>query len=223
MKILKVNDVTYGKNHTDMINKALGANIPFTANAGIEMSEFGAPNVLAWFVYMDGSMHGYPNGWLWRNYLSPDKTTIREYNVGTSKQEIRNKQLERGFYPYRLAFRLDPYENGDKHCCKFVGAFALSGFIEDDLSAIKYTKLFDSFTIGAKGEYGSILNGKTDFIKIVKRYNTPIENLGLSDKVLSLLKRARFKYVYELLEVGLSDGDAALEIRQKLLEFFREK
>lgn len=223
LRTLKLNEVTYGKSHADMINVAIGTSYRGYQSSGVDMRDFGVPDVHAWFVYMDGSVHGYEDGWRWRNYLSPDGNTILECLDSNDKQKLIGKQNKDGYHPYRLCFQIDPYENGGRYCCKFVGAFALTSFLSKDLTKMKYVKVADSFTIGSKGESGGYLDDKTDFIPKIAGYHTPIEELGFSRLVLRILKNGHISYAGELLELGIEvDGELANEIRQKIYHCFGE-
>jgi len=221
LKILNLGDVTYGLNHADMINKAIGTNYDAWFKSVVDLDQFGVQGVVAWFVFMDGSEHGYEEGWRWKNYIFDDKNEIHEYNVSTIKTTIIKKRNEDGYYPFRLCFQIDPYNTGNRYCCKFVGAFRLTSFLKEDLTAIKYTKVIDSFTLGSKGEKGFYLNSKDDFLKKNSSYFIPLEKLGFSDRVYQLLKRGNISYAGELLELGFCiNGEIADEIRHKIFKCF---
>lgn len=224
MRVFNAGDVTYGKSHVDMINKAIGTNYFAWQKATVDLEQFGVPDVIAWFVFMDGSEHGYEEGWRWKNYLSENGEEICEYNVSPSKMAVIAKRNEDGYYPYRLCFRLDPYENGNRHCCRFVGAFTFEKFIKEDLTAIKYKKIADEFRIGSKGESGCHLSSKADFIQKESHHLQSIGELGFSDRVYRLLKNGGIIYAGELLELGLGiTGEIAEEIQQKLYQYFCDK
>ncbi len=223
MKILNTGDVTYGNSHADMINKAIGTSYDGWQKSSVDLAQFGADGVIAWFIFMDGSEHGYENGWRWKNFLSDNGDVIREYNVSPSKTAVIMKRNEEGYLPFRLCFRLDPYEIGSRHCCKFMGAFVLDSFIKEDLTAIKYIKVSDSFNLGSKGESGNYIDGKNIFLKKGGRLLKPLSELGLSDRVYRLLKSGGISFAWELLSLGMeTSGEIADEIRQKLYEVFRE-
>ena len=220
MKIFNVGDIFRGKSHGDMINETLGTNyadkIIFSH---VDLGQFSAYGVRAWFVFMDGTPHGYGDGWFWENRLSFDGKTINEINVSRDKDALKKYQQLNGFTPFKLAFQKDPYESGNPHCCKFVGAFRLAGFYNKDLTAFKYEKVSDTFHLGDKGEYGDILDDASMFIEKNEKYLTPIENLGFSNIVLTMLQNVGIKYFWELLPIGTkSSGPIYEEIRLKLYE-----
>lgn len=224
MKVLNKGEVTYGKSYADMINKAIGTNYAGWGKSTVNLEQFGAPGVVAWFVYMDGSEHGYEEGWRWRNYLSNDGNEIREHNVSQSKTAIAARRKENGYFPYRLSFRLDPYETCNKYCCKFVGAYKFSCFLKEDLTAIKYIKTADSFRLGSKGESGGYLSGREEFIKDDRKYLKPVSELGFSESTYRLLKNSGISCAGELLELGLcAVGATTDEIWQKLFTHFGQK
>lgn len=78
MRIFKENDVFYGKNYADLINKTIGTSFAGYMKCSVNLEPFGAPGVIAWFVFMDGSEHGYEEGWKWVNKLSLDQNIIDE-------------------------------------------------------------------------------------------------------------------------------------------------
>ena len=223
MKNLKTGDVFYGKNYADMINNAIGTNFHSWMKSGVELDDFGCPGIIAWFVFMDGTEHGYEEGWSWVNKLSMDGQEIDEYNISISKDRLKRRRAQEGYYPYRLAFQLDPYGNGSHHCCRFVGAFRLKSFIREDASAVTYEKVMDCFKLGAKGEVGAYLNTKEDLIPTTGKYTIPLEDLEFSEGVQRLLK-GYIKNAGDLLELGIGfEGPLADEIQKKICELFVEK
>lgn len=223
MRILRAGDVSIGKNYADMINNAIGTNFSGYTKCTVDLACFDVHDVVAWFVYMDGSKHGYPDGWEWTNRLSLDGKTIREYNVSTDKSRLKIKQNEEGYHPYRLCFQLDPNATGKKYWCKFLGAYRFSRFLEDDLNAFEYVKVLDEFKIGSNGDgYNPNLNSKTDFLVNAEQYRTPVETLGFSSDTYRILQIGGIKNAGELLELGIGiSGKIADEIRQKIVQVFR--
>ena len=223
MRILRVGDVIFGKSHADMINKAIGTHFYSYMKSSVELSDFGCPNVIAWFVYMDGSVHGYEDGWRWANRLSLDGNEIDEYNVSDCKEKLKKRRIDDGFNPYRLAFQIDYDETGNRHCCKFVGTFRLKSFIRKDASAVTYEKVLDEFKLLGKGEYGGGYNCKEDLIPKEGKYLTSLLEMGFSEKTYSLLKNS-IKNAGELLELGIGiDGPIANEIQEKICTHFYNK
>ena len=220
MKILRTGDVFYGKSHADMINKAIGTNFSSYMKSTVELSDFGCVGVVAWFVYMDGSIHGYEDGWSWFNKLSLDGLEIYEYNVSDCKDKLKKRRAEDGYNPYKLAFQIDYNETGNRHCCKFVGAFRFKSFIKNDSSAETYEKVLDEFKLLGKGEYGGGCNCRDDFIPKEGKYLTPLIEMGFSPKTYNLLKNS-MKNAGELLELGIGiDGAISDEIQEKLAMHF---
>ena len=221
MKTFRNGNVFYGNSHTDLINKTLGTTFKVTQRCGIDLADFQCDGIIAWFVSMDGSIHGYED-WHWSNRLSLDGLTIYERNMDQPKKKLEIERLKNGYNPFRLAFQLDPYETGNRYCCKFVGAFRLEAFKGNEVPDIEYKKVLDSFTIGGKGEYGSkYINDRNDFFIDDMRYKAKIEKLNFSNNVYTMLKRANVNIVGELLEIGLGFNEASIEIRDKIEEFFK--
>ena len=222
MKTFSIGDVFYGKNHTDLINKTIETRFKVTQRCGIELSDLQCDGVIAWFVFMDGSTHGYED-WHWTNILSRDGMTIYERNMDLPKKKLEIARLENGYRPFRLAFQLDPYDSGNRYCCKFVGAFKLNAFIGQEVPDIEYKKVLDKFTIGSVGEYSSRITEKERFFENDERYKTKIDALNFSDGVYKMLMQAKVYTVGELLEIGLGFNQSSVEIRNKIEEFLKGK
>lgn len=221
MRILKTGDVFRGNNHADMINRAIGTHFSAYMKSSVDLSLFGNDDVIAWFVFMDGTVHGTEENYVWQNILSTDGNCIREYSVGRSQEKVISKRQKEGFLPFRLAFQLDPYCTGDRYCCKFVGAFCFSAFLREDLTAIEYKKASDVFKLGEKGESNKRLDGRELFIPHMPKYDYPIKNMGFSGDVYLLLKEAKYTCAGELLEIGFESGERLIKIIQdKLYEVF---
>lgn len=221
MKIFSVGDVFYGANHTDLINKTLGTKFKGTQRCGIDLSDFQCDGVIAWFVFMDGSVHGYED-WHWSNRLSRDGSIIYEKNMDIPKKKLEIARLENGYHPFRLAFQLDPYETGNRYCCKFVGAFKMDSFVGKEVPDTEYKKVLDNFTIGDRDGYCHQVTDITEFYKDDDRYNASIETLKFSEEVYRMLKNANVHNVGELLNLGLGFAQRSVEIRNKIEEFFKK-
>lgn len=222
MRILRTGETFIGKDYTDMINEAIGTKYRHYERSTVDLAQFGVPNVIAWFVYMDGSKHGDPDGLEWRNILSSDGKIIREHNVSDGKQRLKIRQIEEGYNPYKLCFQLDHNGTGKKNWCKFIGAFRFSRFLEDNLTAFEFVKVMDEFKIGSIGDgYNSLLNSKDDFLVGADLYKVPIEKMEFTESTYRLLQSGGIKNAGDLLELGIGiDGHIADEIRQNILKVF---
>ena len=222
MLTLRLGDKTLQKNYVEMINESIGTNYKKLLRCTVDLEQFGVPKVIAWFVYMDGSVHGYPDGWQWKNTLSSDGNTIIEEHISSIKETLKERQIKEGYNPYRLCFQRDYINNGNEYWCKFVGAFRFSRFLSDGLDKFELVKVLDEFKIGCKGDgYNPRLNSKNDFLVDALSYKVPIEKMLFSDSVYRLLKKGGIETSGDLLELGIGvDGPIATEIRQKLYEFF---
>ena len=96
---LEKNRVYYGHSNADMINRVLGTSWNKYYKCTVDLDRYGAEGVIAWFVFMDGSKHGYEDGWMWKNYLLNGGERIYEYNVSTSDKQLKKVQSEIGFRP----------------------------------------------------------------------------------------------------------------------------
>ena len=220
MKTFSVGDIFYGNSHTDLINKTIGTKFRGIQRCGIDLSDFQCDGIIAWFVFMDGSIHGYED-WHWSNRLSRDGLIIYERNMDQPKKKLEIERLNKGYNPFRLAFQLDPYATGNRHCCKFVGAFKLDAFIGEEVPDIEYKKVSDKFTIGDKGVFCANITDKIKFYENDNRYNAKIEVLNFSDTVYLMLKKASVHTVGELLGIGLGFNQSSIEIRDKIEKFFK--
>ena len=219
MKTFHFGDKFIGNSYADMINHTLGTTFKVYEESGVRLDEFELPGVIAWFVFMDGSTHGFAPDYLWENRLIGN--TITEKLVSKNHAEVIQKDDREGHYPLRLAFELlDCKKNFYE--CRFVGTFALSHFLREDLTAREYARVMDEFILKSKGEFGEILNTKADFIKRMPKYATPIGKMGFPEKVMKLL-RGHISTAGDLLELGLeAPGAISDEIRQKLYEHFKK-
>lgn len=220
MKTFSVGDTFFGRSHADLINTVLGTNFSYTKKSTVELSDFQCDGVLAWFVYMDGSIHGYED-WRWVNRLSLDETKITERYVDSPREKLGIARLQNSYNPFRLAFRLDPHETGNRYCCKFMGAFRLNAFIGENVPDTEYKKVADDFTIGDKGYYNHNVTNKAIFFKNDARYTANIKTLNFSDGVYRMLENAGITMAGELLDMCFGFNQASIELRTKTENFFR--
>lgn len=220
MRKFRCGDNFSGENYPDMINNALGTKYDSYKKASVSLDNFGLPDVIAWFVFMDGSEHGYPDGYTWKNFLCGE--TIWEEADSEDRRKVIASQDKDGYHPFRLAFQLFHPKAGERQC-RFVGAFTLSAFLREDLTKRKYIKISDDFILREPGEVGKILNTKEDFYKNMPKYFTPVKRMGFSPAVLHMLKNSKISTAGELLALGLGvSGPIADEVRQKNYELFKE-
>lgn len=221
MKTLNAGDVFIGRTYAEMINDALGTNFKSLQRSSVELSDFGAAGFIAWFVYMDGSIHGFEGGWRCSNILSSRMGKIEEHNVSADKSILLAKRRENGYFPFRLCFEIDSSGTKNKYWCRFLGAFRLHKFLCKDLTSVQYLKVSDKFTIASKGDrYSSIINTKDDFMKDKSIYDIPISDMGFSDKVFRFLNNGGIMNLGDLLELGVCiKGEIDIEIREKLAKF----
>ena len=214
--------LTYkGTNHANLINNVFGTHFRAFFKASVELSNWGAPGVIAWFVFMDGTRHGFSDGMQWENNLLIEKINEELVNKKEGIPLLYKKRAEEGYLPYRLAFQLDPFGKNDRYTCRFVGVYALTGFYDSSLTTMRYSKISDTFCLGNK-DMGESVNTKEDIISKLDKYFTPIEQLNFSANLNNLFKRSNIQYAGELLEVGgLTNEQYQREIRQKLWECFK--
>lgn len=224
MRTLFCNEITNGVSYTDMINKAIGSSYVGIQRCWVDLDKFGADGVVAWFVFMDGSRHGYPNEWIWENKLSTFGDEIIEHNVKAPPNEtLRRHQSSYGFHPYRLAFQLDPNAVGDNAKCRFVGVFALKKFLNPSLTTMQYVRVMKDFKLGDKGTFGGNINDKCDIYSKMPIYKASVDEMGFSSGMLRMLHSGNVNTVGELLELQLDSSHMLEEIRQKLYEFLKDK
>ncbi len=222
MKYFTVGDVFRGVSHADLINNTLGTRYKSFQQCSLELKDFDAQDVYAWFIFMDGTTHGYEDGWLWKNLLTDNGNIIREVNID-AKNNLYKKRAEFGYRPYRLAFQLDPYETNNRYCCKFVGAFRLSRFLNLEMTQVEYEKIADEIAIDSIGDaYNEIHLTKQDFIKDSSIYKTEIDKLCFFELTLKKLKTWGINTVADLLELPDGNCSIATEIREKLYNFLKD-
>ena len=222
MKRFVVGDIFRGQSHADLINNTLGTRYKSFQACSLELKDFGADNVFAWFIFMNGTIHGHEDGWLWKNLLSENETIIRETNID-NKNRLYKKRAEVGYRPYRLAFQLDPYETNNRYCCKFVGAFRLKRFLNLEMTQVEYEKIADEIVINSiEDSYNELHITKENFIKDSSIYKKKIDNLCFSESTLKKLKTWGIESVADLLE--LPDGKCSIstEIREKRYTFLKD-
>ena len=220
MRTFHCGDIFSGENYPDLINNTLGTKFDSYIKASVPLDNFELPGVIAWFVFMDGSEHGYPDRYTWKNFLGGD--TIVEEASSNDRSEVIAMQDKNGHHPFRLAFQIYPPKSGEWRC-RFVGAFSLSAFLREDLTIRKYIKISDDFKLREPGDIGGILNKKEDFYENMPKYFTPVERMGFSHAILQILRNNKISTAGELLELGLgASGQIADEVRQKNYELFKE-
>ena len=121
MKNFKVGDTWQGDSYADMINKVLGTSYKGYMKATVPLSELG---VVAWFVVMDGTEHGFGDN-IFGDYLSEDGETIFEVFAGKDSKRGSETIIRNGVFPKRHCFQRDPDKTGNKYKCKYVGYFEL--------------------------------------------------------------------------------------------------
>lgn len=225
MKELHYREVFYGSNHANLVNRAIGTKFSEPLRrCWFDLSDFGSTGIIAWFVFMDGSKHGYPDGWWWRNKLSSDGEEIYEYNVSNlmpGKQQVDSFHSQNGYNPYRICFQLDPYQSGNRYCCRFVGLFMLNKLLSSDGTAVGYKKVQDNFILGTMGETSYMFLTDDDLAKRDKRYQLNVARLGFPERTLGILQRGNITTVAELLELGYGNNtDFADEVNDKLFKLF---
>lgn len=221
MKILHAGEITFAQSHAELINKTLGTNYLGYRKSSVDLAQFGNIGIIAWFVHMDGTAHGTADDYIWKNFLSADENTIKEFSVGSTQKKVIRKHQEEGFHPFRLAFQLAPFSKDNRYCCKFIGAFCLSKFLRDDQTAIEYKRVAKEFRLGAKGGLETNIDGKELFIKNMEKYYVPLEEMDFPSQIYSLLKRSGISYAGELLELEFGSGKELIQtIQNHLLKIF---
>ncbi len=213
MKHFQTKQVFYGRTHAALVNNTLGTHFHDYDRSLVDLQQFGSEGIQAWFVHMNGQTHGWARTWLWKNYLSDDETTIKEYYAIDSKQIYINRRDETGYFPFRLAFQLNPYDSNpypatnlkeNCHCCQFKGVFRLVRFLEEDLSAMEYEKVSDTFCLGDDEQYNPNVTQLEDLCNS-PLYRAPIEKARLSPQTIRMLKNGGIRYVWELLTLDVSE------------------
>jgi hypothetical protein len=124
MKIFRLGQIWESDSHTGMINKVLGTNYPAYMRFSVPLSKWGKEGI-AWFAFMDGTVHGHRKDYLWTNTLSEDGKTICEQSASDNLDYAIEHTRVNGLFPKRLCFQLDPDGTGNRNKCKFVGYFEL--------------------------------------------------------------------------------------------------
>ena len=137
-------DTFSGIDFTDMFNHALGTHYMRYMRCRIGLKSLGfSDDGMAWFVFMNGTVHGPHKGFLFVNRISPDGNTIEEEYVGNNKASVKM------YLPpndVRLCFQRDPLGTGDEYLCKFVGVFQISGYKETEKGFIRiHKKVSDTY------------------------------------------------------------------------------
>ena len=223
MKTLVAGEVFRGASYVDMVNNAIGTTFTKYLKSGVDLERFGCSGVMAWFVYLNGDRHGTNRNWLWKNYLSSDGKSVKEYYVGDNLNRLNESRITTGYKPYRLCFQIDPYNRGEKYCCKFLGAFCFESFLESNCRGNLYVKVFEEFKLLSRGEMSDNANKKEDFIPKTGKFITPISNMNFRQETVAFLKKININFAGQLLELE-SDKRTNLstEIQHKLFEHFKE-
>ena len=99
MKILHAGEITSAQSHAELINKTLGTNYLGYRKSSVDLAQFGNIGIIAWFVHMDGTAHGTADDYIWENFLSADKNTIKEFSVGSTQKKSHTKASGRRLPP----------------------------------------------------------------------------------------------------------------------------
>jgi hypothetical protein len=143
MKVLKVGDIWEGVNYADMINKVLDKHYIAYMPCTVRLDAIKGVPTVAWFVYMDGSVHGTNKDYLWRNIIEKDGMSITEYCASKDKSFTRNfARLNKSV----VAFQLDPQNTGKRYKCKFVGVFELENYDSENVIRT-YRRVSDTYVL----------------------------------------------------------------------------
>jgi hypothetical protein len=211
----------WADNYHGLVNQVLKTNYKAIERCGIDLTNFKAENVIAWFVHMDGKIHGYTgDDWLWINTVLDNGKYIKEEAICKDYGLFLIKKLRRGICPYRLAFQLNPYDNGNKYCCKFLGAYRLKE-INDGFTEVIYEKVADEVLLNQLHEKENDYHlTKNDFLKTPSKLDAPIDELKFSPEILAKLKGWGINKVSDLLEIQINVSDQiAFEIMFALCMF----
>lgn len=228
MKTLRLYEKFEGHSYADMINTALGTHYKCYIKAGVPLDDMGLPEVIAWFVCMDGSVNGYDEeNYLWRNFLYDKENLIKEEAVSRDKTKVKKKYDIDGHHPFRLAFRIlarGEKENFGMYKCEYVGAFTLSCFLREDLTEREYVRIAGDFTIGSKYDFGNILENEIKkFTKNMPKYSFSVTEMGFSDRLGKLLIANEVWTAGKLLTLGnCASPEIAQEIRERLYSLFKK-
>lgn len=141
MREIKVGDTWEGNNHADMINKVMGTDYKGYMKSTVTLTHFGGDG-FAWFVFMDGSVHGTSKDYLWVNKISADGITIVETCISEDKSYVKSVAEK---YHKVLAFQLDPDGTGNKYKCKFVGYFDQERYDHQNLIRV-YKRISETYS-----------------------------------------------------------------------------
>lgn len=115
-----------GKDLVDVINQVLNMGYDGYYQSGVPMKKFGLPNVISWFTYLNGNMHGPSDNYLWKNYLSKDEEIIQEKYVGNDVHFVEERYKgEKKLRRYRLVFQKDPEGQGERDRYRFLRWYKL--------------------------------------------------------------------------------------------------
>lgn len=127
------NYISYGtewseKSRTAVISQIMGTDYNTRKKSKISMKNFGLPNVISWFTFLDGKIRGvndYYDIHMWKDVLSKDEETIQEIYIGTDKGFVEKRYRENKHNPYRLVFQKDPEGQGERDRYRFLGWYKL--------------------------------------------------------------------------------------------------
>lgn len=115
--IIRKGDVFEGKDYADMINGIFGTKYKFYMRSSLNMKKFGLNDHIAWFVFINGKVHGYEN-WSWLNLISHEGVIVEQC---ISDKDNKFEKDTQSLPNYRLVFQRDPDNDGSKYKCKFLG------------------------------------------------------------------------------------------------------
>lgn len=138
-------DTFRGVDFTDMFNRALGTHYKQYMKCYIGLKKLGfSDNGIAWIVFMDNSVNGTREDYLFKNWISPDGNMIEEAYVGDDPNNgVKYKFISEG--DLRLAFQRDPDGTGDKYKCKFVGVFEFKEYRKSETGFIRVHKKISDY------------------------------------------------------------------------------
>ena len=123
--VFNVGDEWRGYNKVDMINNIFKTHYKQYMRSSVKLEKYGEPNMIAWFVNLNGEIHGTGKDWLWINHLYNSGTFIEEECVSISKEKYEY-EMKKHLYPIRAVFQLDPHNRGNNYECRFLGVFKLT-------------------------------------------------------------------------------------------------
>ena len=221
MKKLNTGDYFNGANHADLINNTLGTKYLDYYRSTVNLQNFGNDRMQAWFVFMNGSEHGYGEKYKFRNYLSNDENIIKEKFTGNNKEELLKWRRNDGFLPYRIAFQLDPDNENNRYKCKFIGVFVFSKFLNRELTSIEYKKVSNTFNLGSKFNNNQNVSKCNDYKCFIRNFNYSIQEIEYPEQIKETLEKANILDAGELLDLGSKNSVNFMKIiHSKLFNIF---